>query len=64
MIPFFSIPFFVGPAAQALGGADIAFVPGLLIGGGLYYLLARKVERSAEAKARHLSERALEGALD
>ncbi|CAI8834074.1 nucleobase:cation symporter-1, NCS1 family [Pseudomonas sp. IT-196MI5] len=64
MIPFFSIPFFVGPAAQALGGADIAFVPGLLVGGGLYYLLARKVERSAEAKARHQSRLELEGAID
>lgn len=64
MIPFFSIPFFVGPMAEALGGADIAFVPGLLVGGGLYYLLARKVERSAETKARHQSQLALEGAID
>lgn len=41
MIPFFSLPFYVGPAAEALGGADVAFIPGLLVGGGLYYLLAQ-----------------------
>lgn len=64
MIPFFSIPFFVGPAAQALGGADISFVPGLVVGGGLYYLLARNVERSAEANARRQSQLALEGVID
>lgn len=39
MIPFFSLPFYVGPVAEALGGADVAFIPGLLVGGGLYYLL-------------------------
>lgn len=39
MIPFFSLPFYVGPAAEAIGGADVAFIPGLLVGGGLYYLL-------------------------
>ncbi|MOA37494.1 hypothetical protein D3C78_1590900 [compost metagenome] len=64
MLPFFSIPFFTGPAAQALGGADIAFIPGLLVGGGLYYLLARNVERSAETKARRQSLLVLEGATE
>jgi purine-cytosine permease-like protein len=60
MIPFFSIPFFVGPAAEALGGADIAFIPGLLIAGGVYYLLARNLERSAEITARQQSQLLLE----
>ncbi|MDH4871225.1 cytosine permease [Pseudomonas sp. BN515] len=60
MIPFFSIPFFVGPAAEALGGADIAFIPGLLIAGGLYYLLARNLERSAEVTAQRQSQMLLE----
>jgi purine-cytosine permease-like protein len=51
MVPFFSLPFFTGPAAQAIGGVDISIVFGLLFSGLLYYLLARNVNRSAEEKA-------------
>lgn len=61
MIPFFSTGFYTGPAAQALGGADISFVPGLLAGGGLYYLLSRNIDHEAEAAARRRSLLVLEG---
>ncbi|WP_210711720.1 cytosine permease [Pseudomonas sp. MWU349] len=61
MVPFFSLPFFVGPVAAALGGADIAFIPGLLISGGLYLVLARNLERSSEIAAQRQSQLVLEG---
>ncbi|BCQ69631.1 transporter membrane subunit [Pseudomonas sp. Eqa60] len=61
MVPFFSLPFFVGPVAAALGGADIAFIPGLLISGGLYFGLARNLERSSEIAAQRQSQLVLEG---
>ena len=35
MIPFFSISFFTGPAAHALGGADISPFVGFPIAGTL-----------------------------
>ncbi len=61
MVPFFSLPFFVGPVAEVLGSADIAFIPGLLISGGLYFVLARNVERSSEIAAQRKSQMVLEG---
>jgi len=51
MIPFFSLPFYIGPAAEALGGADVAFLPGLLVGGGLYYLLTQNSHARTTATA-------------
>ena len=63
MIPFFSTTFYEGPAAKALGGADISFVFGLAFAGGLYYLLARNLDRSAEAEAIRASELELEGTV-
>jgi purine-cytosine permease-like protein len=63
MIPFFSTTFYQGPAAKALGGADISFVFGLSFAGGLYYLLARNVDRSGEADAIRRSELELEGTV-
>ncbi|WP_122765109.1 purine-cytosine permease family protein [Pseudomonas viridiflava] len=61
MVPFFSIPFFVGPVAEVMGGADIAFIPGLLISGGLYFVLTRNLERPSEIAAQRKSQLALEG---
>jgi NCS1 family nucleobase:cation symporter-1 len=61
MIPFFPTGFYTGQAAQALGGADISFVPGLLAAGGLYYLLSRNIDHDAEAAARRRSQLVLEG---
>lgn len=62
MIPFFSVGFFTGPIAAALGGADISFAVGLVVAGVLYYLLARGIDTSTEDQARRQSELELEGA--
>ena len=35
-IPFVVLPFFVGPAAKAMGEVDIAFIVGLLVSGVVY----------------------------
>jgi NCS1 family nucleobase:cation symporter-1 len=64
MIPFFSLPFYEGPVAKALGGADISFVFGLIVAGGLYFLFSRAIDRDAETKARAASQRELEGAVE
>lgn len=61
MIPFFSTTFYVGPVAQALGGADFSFVVGLLVSGGLYLLFSRNLDLSAEREARRLGQAELEG---
>ena len=61
MIPFFSTSFYVGPVAELLGGADIAFVFGLIVSGGLYFLFCRSLNRSAEAVAVAESNIELEG---
>ncbi len=41
MIPFYVLSFYQGPAARALGGADISFVVGIAVAGIVYYALAR-----------------------
>lgn len=64
MIPFFSTTFYTGPVAQALGGADISFIFGLVFAGGLYYLLSRNVDRAEEVEARRRSRLELEGTVD
>ena len=61
MIPFFSLPFYEGPVARALGGADISFVFGLVVSGGLYYIFSRSIDAAAEAEARAASQLKLEG---
>ena len=43
-IPFMVLPFFVGPAASALGEVDIAFIVGLLVSGVVYVVLARSLD--------------------
>lgn len=61
MIPFFSSSFYVGPVADALGGADFSFVVGLIVSGGLYLIFARSIDHDAEAAARAASQAELEG---
>jgi nucleobase:cation symporter-1, NCS1 family len=61
MVPFFATPFYVGPVASALDGADISFLVGLPIAGGLYYLFSRTIDRAAETEAVARSRRELEG---
>jgi nucleobase:cation symporter-1, NCS1 family len=47
-IPFVDLPFFVGPAAAAMGEVDIAFVVGLLVSGGVYVALTRSLDVTRE----------------
>ncbi|MFZ0216057.1 MAG: cytosine permease [Candidatus Dormiibacterota bacterium] len=43
-IPFINSTFFIGPLVAHLGGADISWILGLLVAGGLYYLLMTQIE--------------------
>jgi nucleobase:cation symporter-1, NCS1 family len=47
-IAFVDLPFFVGPAAKAIGEVDIAFIVGLLVSGVVYVLLTRSLDVSHE----------------
>jgi NCS1 family nucleobase:cation symporter-1 len=47
-IPFVVLPFFIGPAAAAMGDVDIAFIVGLLVSGVVYVLLTRSLDVSHE----------------
>ena len=47
-IPFMDLPFFVGPAAKAMGEVDIAFLVGLLVSGAVYVALTRSLDVSRE----------------
>jgi purine-cytosine permease-like protein len=51
MVPFMSLPFYTGPIARALGGVDIAMLFGLSASALVYYVLARKLDLSAEHRA-------------
>lgn len=51
MVPFFSTTLFTGPAAHALGGADISPLVGLPVSALLYRSLMRGADLSAERDA-------------
>lgn len=61
MVPFMSLSFYAGPLAAALGGADIAFLIGLLVTGGLYMFMCRTLDVEAERRAAADNARLLEG---
>jgi nucleobase:cation symporter-1, NCS1 family len=61
MIPFMSTTIWTGPVASAMEGADISFLIGLPVAGGLYYLLTRSLDLDAERAAEQRSRRELEG---
>ncbi|MFI0469133.1 purine-cytosine permease family protein [Saccharopolyspora sp. 5N102] len=48
MVPFFSVSSYAGPAARALGGADIAVFVGLLVSGACYWLACRSLDLQRE----------------
>ena len=51
MAPFFDVgTLYEGPAAKALGGADISFFIGLPVAGLLYYAFTRSVDVAAESR--------------
>ena len=68
MSPFFNVgTLYEGPAAKALGGADISFFIGLPVAAGLYYVFSRSIDvaderRVAEAEAAEFERAAEESA--
>jgi NCS1 family nucleobase:cation symporter-1 len=45
-IPFAVLPVYTGPLAEQLGFVDLAWVVGLIVSGGAYYLVARTVQNN------------------
>lgn len=61
MVPFFDVgTLFEGPAATALGGADISFFVGLPVAAVLYYALTRSIDVAAETRVAEAGAAALE----
>ena len=51
MVPFFNVGTLTeGPAAKALGGADISFLIGPPVAAILYYVFARSIDVAAETR--------------
>ena len=51
MVPFFNVgTLYEGPAAKALGGADISFFIGLPVAAILYYVFSRSIDVAAETR--------------
>ena len=55
-IPFMNSSLYVGPVADWLGGAEVAWVLGLIVAGGLYYVLSADVRRHYAASSEASSE--------
>ena len=63
-MPFFVLPdVYTGPAARALGGVDVGWLVGLAVSGGVYFLLSRSLNLSAESGAIQESEETLRRAF-
>ena len=65
MVPFvvlLAYPAYTGFIAARLGGVDYSILVGLLVSGGLYYLLTRSLDVAAEAPAIQTSEETLHSA--
>lgn len=62
-IPFMNSSLYVGPIANWLGGAEVAWILGLLVAGGLYYALSGTVRRQHAPDADHPAEAAAAPAL-
>lgn len=45
-LPFMNSPIYVGPVADLLGGAEIAWIIGLFVSGGLYYAMTGNVRET------------------
>ena len=48
MVPFVVTVWYTGPVAKMLGGIDIALFAGLIVSGGVYLLLGRTLDLTAE----------------
>jgi NCS1 family nucleobase:cation symporter-1 len=65
MVPFFGTSIYTGPLAKAwLGGADISFLVGLLVGGAVYWLLTRDIDLQAERNRAQKQEAEMERLTD
>lgn len=63
MVPFFSAgKLFVGPAAEAMGGADISLFIGLPVAAVLYWILTRHIDTAAEMRLAGVQATELEAA--
>ncbi len=63
MVPFFAVgKLYTGPAAKALGGADISLFVGLPVSALLYWLLTRSIDVEAEKRVAEAEAEALEAA--
>ncbi|WP_077525936.1 purine-cytosine permease family protein [Metapseudomonas resinovorans] len=61
MVPFMSLSFYVGPGAQALGGADITFIVGLAVSGITYFFIGKRSCGTDELRLILESEAMLDG---
>ena len=57
MVPFFYVfdaevnrEVFVGPFARMLGGVDVAWLVGLIVSGGVYWLMSRSLDLDRERR--------------
>lgn len=56
-IPFFNlIGAYTGPASEAMGGIDLAWLVGLIVSGGAYMIMSRSLDLASEAPAIAQSE--------
>jgi nucleobase:cation symporter-1, NCS1 family len=63
MTPFFNVgTLYEGPAAKALGGADISFFIGLPVAAILYYVFSRSIDVAAETRVAQAEMDELEAA--
>ncbi len=46
-IPFMNSSIYVGPVAKLLGGAELAWVLGLVVSGGLYFVMTKNLREAA-----------------
>ena len=60
MIPFFSTGLYTGPAARALGGADISMLIGLPVAAVAYYLACRSLDVAADRQRAIVADLGLE----
>ncbi|MCW2918199.1 MAG: putative family transporter [Actinomycetia bacterium] len=58
-VPFAVLSFYTGSAAKALSGVDISFAVSMVVAGGVYWMLTRSLDVTAEEPAVAESEQAL-----
>jgi nucleobase:cation symporter-1, NCS1 family len=59
-VPFIALPgIYTGPVARELGGIDVGWLVGLLVGGSVYFWLMRSFDLNQEAAAIHASRQLL-----